>query len=79
MTTAITKSVLDNNRFELLAGGKNNKNKVATLDLNNRDKREKPKIILDYSIELNSGLTENKLNTRQVYNMYPYKKLSIEL
>lgn len=39
MTTAITKSVLDNNRFELLAGGKNSKNKVATLDLNNRDKR----------------------------------------
>ena len=51
MTTTITKSVLDNNRFEFLAGGKNNKNKVANLlDNNNREKREKPKIILDYSI-----------------------------
>lgn len=51
MTQTITKSVLDNNRFELSATGKGNKNKVANLlDMNNRDSREVPNLNLDYNI-----------------------------
>lgn len=80
MTQIITKSVLDNDRFEFMASGKNNKNKTTNLlDSNNRENREIPNFNLDYNIELNSALTETKINTKQVLELYPYKKMSIEI
>jgi len=39
MSQGLTKSVLDNNRFELNVGGKNNKNKVDVLDPDDRNNR----------------------------------------
>lgn len=57
MTQLITKSVLDNERYKMTDVGKNNKNKDAgLLDLNKRENQEKPNLILNYEIEMNSAL-----------------------
>lgn len=66
MSQGLTKSVLDNNRFELMVGGKNNKNKVDVLDPDDRNNREIPNVNLDYNIEMNSALIETKIITKQV-------------
>lgn len=48
---------MNNNRFDMNDASKNNKNKVTNLSsLNDRDSAEKPNIILDYKIELNTAL-----------------------
>lgn len=80
MSQSITKSVFNNNdRFKIPLGGKSNKNKdINSNDNNNGDAKETPNITLKFDIPINASILKNtKIEIKNVYNIFPYKKMSI--